>query len=98
VHDAAELERAQRLRSPLIGINNRNLHTFETTLDTTRALAAGIEPGRQAISESGLSGPADLAGMAEIGVRRFLIGESLMRQNDVAAATRGILADPVGAL
>ena len=98
VHDAEELERALRLRSPLLGINNRNLKTFETDLGTTRALAAGLPEDRLVISESGLFTPGDLAGMARIGVRAFLIGESLMRQRDVEAATRALLADPVEAV
>lgn len=97
VHDAAELERALRLDSPLLGINNRNLNTFETTLETTRQLAAMVPEGRRLISESGLFTPADLADMAGHGARSFLIGESLMRQADVAAATRALLADPVPA-
>lgn len=96
VHDVAELERALRLKSPMIGINNRNLKTFEVTLETTRQLAPSIPPDRMAICESGLFTPADLAAMAACGARSFLIGESLMRQADVAAATRAILADPVG--
>ena len=95
VHDATELDRALALASPLIGINNRDLRTFETTLETTRTLAPRVPEGRMVISESGLSGPADLAAMARDGVRSFLIGESLMRQDDVAAATRALLADPV---
>ena len=95
VHDAAELERAHRLRSTLLGINNRDLRTFETTLETTDTLATQVEPGRHVVSESGLFTPADLAHIAKAGVRRFLIGESLMRQNDVAAATRAILSEPV---
>jgi len=95
VHDAAELERAHRLKSPLIGINNRNLKTFETTLDTTRTLAPQVEPGRMIVAESGLSTPADLAELAGYNARAFLIGESLMRQADVAAATRTLLANPV---
>lgn len=97
VHDAAELERALKLDSPLIGINNRDLNTFVTTLETTRVLAARVPEGRMVISESGLSGPADLADMAGHGVRSFLIGESLMREGDVAAATSALLADPVAA-
>lgn len=97
VHDAAELERAMRLKSPLLGINNRNLNTFETSLDTTRTLAARVDDGRRVISESGLFTPADLAAMAHCGARSFLIGESLMRQNDVAGATRALLRDPVAA-
>ncbi len=95
VHDAAELERAHRLNSPLIGINNRNLKTFETTLNTTRTLAPQVEPGRMIVAESGLSTPADLAELAGYNARAFLIGESLMRQADVAAATRTLLANPV---
>jgi indole-3-glycerol phosphate synthase len=95
VHDAAELDRALSLASPLIGINNRDLNTFETTLETTRTLAPRVPQGRIAISESGLFTPADLADMAGCGARSFLIGESLMRQADVASATRDLLANPV---
>lgn len=95
VHDAAELERASRLKSPMIGINNRNLKTFETTLDTTKTLAKLVPADRMIIAESGLSGPDDLAELAQYGARSFLIGESLMRQPDVAAATRNLLANPL---
>lgn len=95
VHDEAELARAALLKSPLIGINNRNLKTFETTLDTTKTLAKLVPAGRTIIAESGLSTPADLAELAQYGARSFLIGESLMRQTDVAAATRTILANPL---
>ena len=91
VHDRAELDRAALLKSPLIGINNRNLHTFEVTLDTTRDLARRVPEDRLIVSESGLFTPADLADMARYGARCFLIGESLMRQADVAAATRAHL-------
>jgi indole-3-glycerol phosphate synthase len=97
IHDAAELDRALALKSPLMGINNRNLHTFETTLDTTRTLAPKVPADRMVVAESGLFTPADLADLAGYGARAFLIGESLMRQDDVAAATRAILADPVPA-
>ena len=91
VHDRAELDRAARLKSPLMGINNRNLHTFEVTLQTTRDLARYVPDGRMIVSESGLFTPADLADVAAYGARAFLIGESLMRQQDVTAATRAIL-------
>lgn len=95
VHDRTELERAAALKSPLIGINNRNLHSFEVTLDTTRELARRVSEDRLIVSESGLNTAEDLAEMARYGVRCFLIGESLMRQDDVAAATRKILAHPL---
>ena len=95
VHDEAELERALRLRSALIGVNNRNLHTFELSLDTTRRLSRLVPPDRQLVCESGLYTPQDLAEMAACGARRFLVGESLMRQADVAGATRALLAYPV---
>ena len=95
VHDRAELDRALRLGSRLIGVNNRDLKTFVTDLDTTRQLAAHIPDGKLPVAESGLSTPEDLAGLAQHGARAFLIGESLMRQPDVAAATRAILADPL---
>ncbi|MBY6152319.1 indole-3-glycerol phosphate synthase TrpC [Vannielia litorea] len=93
VHNEEELERAMRLESRLLGINNRNLHTFETTLETTKKLARLAEANRLLISESGLATPADLAELAQYGARCFLIGESLMRADDVAAATRALLSD-----
>lgn len=92
VHDRAELERAALLKSPLIGINNRNLHTFDVTLDTTRQLARLVPEDRLIVAESGLHTSEDLADLAQYGARCFLIGESLMRQDDVAAATRTLLA------
>ncbi|MBO6855166.1 MAG: indole-3-glycerol phosphate synthase TrpC [Marivivens sp.] len=97
VHDAEELERASKLKSPLMGINNRNLKTFELTLDTTRTLSRLVPEDRLIVCESGLFTPADLAEMARYGARTFLIGESLMRQDDVAEATRTLLANPLRA-
>lgn len=94
VHDAAELERAEHLKSPLIGINNRNLHSFDLDLQTTRDLARRVPEDRLIVSESGLFTPEDLADVARYGARCFLIGESLMRQDDVESATRALLADP----
>ncbi|RZW01692.1 MAG: indole-3-glycerol phosphate synthase TrpC [Rhodobacteraceae bacterium] len=98
VHDEAELDRALALRSPLLGVNNRNLKTFETDLATTERLAARVPDDKMLVAESGLFTPDDLARLARTaGARCFLIGESLMRQNDVAAATRAILSDPIPA-
>lgn len=91
VHDRSELDRALRLKSPLIGVNNRNLKTFELDLAVTESLADGLPTDLQLVCESGLFSRADLDRMARVGARRFLIGESLMRQADVTAATQELL-------
>jgi indole-3-glycerol phosphate synthase len=93
VHDAAEMERALRLPDTvLLGVNNRDLKTLSIDLATTERLAATVPPGRVLVGESGIHGPADVARMARAGARCVLVGESLMRQPDVAAAARALLS------
>jgi indole-3-glycerol phosphate synthase len=91
VHDRQELDRTSVLKSPLIGINNRNLKTLSVDIATTEDLSTGLPEGCLAVSESGLNTPADLARMEKAGCGCFLVGESLMRQQDVAAAVRFLL-------
>lgn len=91
VHDENELERALACGAKFIGVNNRNLHTFETSLDTTRRLAARMPDGITLVSESGYGKAAELAGMEAIGVSAFLIGETLMKEDDPGAALHALL-------
>ena len=97
VHDEQELERALAMNADMIGINNRDLNTFVTDLNVTLRLAPKIPGDVLVVAESGLSTRDDLARLADIGVTTFLIGESLMRQTDVAAATRALIGDRIGA-
>jgi indole-3-glycerol phosphate synthase len=94
VHDRDELDRALALSTPLIGINNRNLRTFEVSLDTTLALLPHVPPGRVVITESGIVAPADVSRLRAHGVDVFLVGEAFMRAPDPGAALRALFDPP----
>jgi len=92
VHDAAELDRALRIESDLVGVNNRNLKTLTVDLATTERLAPRVPKDRVLVAESGLGSPADLLRMTKVGALAFLIGESFMRKPDVEAAVRELIS------
>lgn len=92
VHDGAELDRALRLRTPLLGINNRNLRSFDVSLDTTLGLLPDVPPGRLPITESGILARADVQRVRDAGVQAFLVGEAFMRAPDPGAALADLFA------
>ena len=92
VHDGAELDRALRMKTPLVGINNRNLRSFEVSLETTLALLPEVPDDRLLVTESGILAPADVRRMRAAGVSAFLVGEAFMRAPDPGAALAGLFA------
>ena len=96
VHDGDELERALRLRTPLVGVNNRNLRSFEVTLQTTLSLLGRVPPDRLLVTESGILAPADVAAMRGAGVHAFLVGEAFMRAPDPGAALAALFGPAAG--
>ena len=90
VHDRSELDRALRLKTPLVGINNRNLQTFEVALDTTLSMVNDVPAGRLLVTESGILSTADVRKMLDAGVQAFLVGEAFMRADDPGAALEAL--------
>ncbi|MDO8386800.1 MAG: indole-3-glycerol phosphate synthase TrpC [Polaromonas sp.] len=95
VHDRAELDRALKLKTPLLGINNRNLQTFEVSLDTTMTLLKDVPADRLLVTESGITTPADVARLREAGVNAFLVGEAFMRAEDPGMALAALFPDAI---
>ena len=95
VHDRAELDRALKLKTPLLGINNRNLQTFEVSLDTTLTLLKDVPADRLLVTESGITTPADVARLREAGVNAFLVGEAFMRAEDPGVALAALFPDAI---
>jgi len=93
VHDRSELERALKLKTPLVGINNRNLHTFEVTLDATLDLVKEVPADRLLVTESGIVTKADVNKMRAAGVHAFLVGEAFMRADDPGEALAALFGD-----